>query len=510
MSGAKASSGVIPFKGVASPPNTPAEQLHYIYYINYILANPSLFILKFFYQEMEVILSTNFFDVVDAMKKLYVTYRGKYVLSIDGKYYTPHSGTEFKKLDGNAIIGHLNRKYAIGVFSAQYGSKFLCFDIDLSDHNVVHKVIDGLKEFGFPENRIYVSSSGGKGYHVEIFFTDLVYLNLLKSLYLWMIQQKGLDPKKVEFRPTFTQAIKLPLSKHHKTGNICWYLDRKTLAPIEDQGYITSIIQMDRDWVEKLIRGRLEVEGFYNEPKRAKPTAKPIDGSCVEYPEYPMMTGPGMRHNMMKCIAVRERYKGTEQEEIAEKLKVWLTEQNPDFITDTWGDAVDDAERLACDVWKPKFVVREREVTIAPEDMETILSCHAPTQKRILFLMCMYTRRYGRAQMTYARIARYAGCSTQAAVNALDALESKGLVAKRASDTVYTNGKFVAGANIYKYCPPLLNGVDDNIIPVHWDFKEETFTNAYVDTMRRFVPQEDWSKYFTKKEMEELKQNGQV
>ena len=115
--------------------------------------------------------SADFFDVVNAMTNLYVTYRGKYVLSIGGKYYTPHSGPDYKKLDNRAIIGHLNRRYAVGVFSSAYSSKFLCFDIDLPDHDVVHKVIDGLKEFGFPENRIYVSSSGGKGFHVEIFFT---------------------------------------------------------------------------------------------------------------------------------------------------------------------------------------------------------------------------------------------------------------------------------------------------------------------------------------------------
>ena len=460
---------------------------------------------------MEVIPSADFFDVVNAMTNLYVTYRGKYVLSIGGKYYTPHSGPDYKKLDNRAIIGHLNRRYAVGVFSSAYSSKFLCFDIDLPDHDVVHKVIDGLKEFGFPENRIYVSSSGGKGFHVEIFFTDLVYLNILKSLYLWVIQRKDLDPKKVEFRPTFTQAIKLPLSIHPKTGNMCWYLDRDTLEPIEDQGYITRIVQMDRDRSTELIRSKLaeegRLEGFYNEPKRAKPQPKPIAASRVEYPEWPMMTGPGTRHSMMKSIAVRERYKGTDQETIEAKLNEWLSQQNPSFITDPWGEAVEDAARLARDVWKPGFVVREREVTIARDDVQAILSCHAPAQKRALFLVCMYTRRYGGARMAYSRIARYIGCSAQAAVMALAELEKRGLVAKQTGHTVYTNGKFVAGANTYKYCPPFERSPGGEI-PVDWDFQAETCTDAYVNTIRRIVPQEDWSKYFAKKEMEELRKDG--
>lgn len=449
-----------------------------------------------------MITSAYFFDVVDALTKLYVSYRGKYVISIGGRYYTPHSGQEYKRLDNSAIIGHLNQKYSLGVFSSAYSSKFVCFDIDLPDHDVVRKVIDGLHEFGFPEDRIYVSTSGGKGFHVEIFFTDLVYLNLLRDLYLWVIKKKDLDPKKVEFRPTFTQAIKLPLSKHCKTGNICWFLDRKTLTPIEDQEYVTSIVQVDRDRAEDLIREKVGAGSIYTEPKKViKP--RRIDSSSVEYSEYPMMTGPGMRHNMMKCIAVRERYKGTGQEEIAAKLKEWLAKQNPDFITDPWGYALDDADRLACDVWKPGFVVKERAVTITQADIQAILSCHAPAQKRTLFLIYMYTMRYGEARMSAVRMARNVGCSSQAVTNALATLESRGLISKRLGDTVFTNGKFVAGANSYKYRPPFDRAVGEKV-PVNWDFREETFASAYTDMVRRTIPRKDWPKYFTKKEMEEL------
>ena len=431
-------------------------------------------------------------------------------MAINGTYYTPHKGDDYKKLDNSAIIGHLNQKYAVGIFSAKHGSKFICFDVDLPDPEVVHRVIHGLCLFGFPKEQIYVSSSGGKGYHVEMFFTNLVYLNLLHDLYLWVLQKEGLDKKKVEFRPTYTQAIKLPLGKHHKTGNICWYLDRDTLAPIEDQGYVMKIIPMDRDRVEKMIQAKLASEGissgFFNEPHSSEPClSEPCskDEAQIEYSDDPMMTAPGTRHSMMKYIAVRERYKDTPQEEIEEKLKDWASKQNPDFITDPWGVVMYDAEHLAHDVWKPTFVVKDRVLIITKGDIQDILSCHASLQKQILFLILLYTRRYGTACLSAARIARHMKCSPLGVQKALVSLGEKGLISKSPGKTVYSKGKFVAGANVYKFRPSL-GGDVGTTISVDWNFKEDTFKGVYLKTMRDNVSREDWKKYFTKKEMEEL------
>ena len=446
-----------------------------------------------------------FYDVVNTLASLYVSYRGRYVVAKDGKYFTPHNfeNGEFKYLDKRALISHLNYQYAVGVFASRYSSKFVCFDVDLPDPYVVHEVIDALCEFGFPKEQIYVSSSGGKGYHVEMFFTDLMYLNLLHDLYSWVIAKKNLDPKKVEFRPTYTQAIKLPLGKHHKTGNICWYLDRDTLEPIEDQGYITSIVQIDRDAAEKLIRSYSKTNPpFYQEPQPAKEYT-PIDGSLLKYDDNPVLTEQGMRHNTMKSMAIRERYKDTPQEEIEAKLKEWVRQQNPEFITDPWGVVMDDAERLARDVWKPTFIVKDRNVTLSQGDLQAILSCHSLFQKRVLFLIMLYAKRYGEAHISSEKMARIVGCSQQGLYKVLSYLEDeRGLISKTHGQRSYHDGRFFSGSNSYKYKPSLQGG--GNVAEVDWDFKEDTFKGVYLKMMRDNVPQEDWKKYFTKKEMEEL------
>ena len=257
----------------------------------------------------------HFFDVVNQFTNLYISYRGRYVVALNGSVFIPHVGQECKRLENKAIIAHLNQRYAIGVFAGFSGSKFLCFDIDLDDLTVVRKVMDGLCEFGIPEDYIFVSTSGGKGYHVEVFFSDLVYTNLLYDLYMFVIAQKQLDHKKVEFRPTFGQAIKLPLSKHHKTGNICWYLDRHSFEPIKDIGYVMNIRQMDRDAVEQLIQDKAKKKMFWHEDCHTVGHAHLLppnpDNLALETDELPMMTGPGMRNSMMVSIGVHERYKGT-------------------------------------------------------------------------------------------------------------------------------------------------------------------------------------------------------
>ncbi|WP_418230877.1 TOTE conflict system archaeo-eukaryotic primase domain-containing protein [Butyricicoccus sp.] len=164
------------------------------------------------------------------MSELYVSYRKQYVLSKpDGSIFIPkRKGDVPCVLTDRVLFNHLCQKYAIAVFAGPRTSKFLCFDVDDGSADTVQAIIGCLTKFGFPKERIYVSFSGGKGYHVEMFFNRLVYTNRLYALYSTVISQSHLDPRKVEFRPLPGNAIKLPLSIHGKTGNVCWFVDQKT------------------------------------------------------------------------------------------------------------------------------------------------------------------------------------------------------------------------------------------------------------------------------------------
>lgn len=442
-----------------------------------------------------------FFDIVNKVTSLYVTYRGRYVMAVDGKIFIPHQDGFYKKLDNRAIINHVNQRYAIGVFSAEYGSKFICFDIDVHDKEVAKKVIDGLCEFGFHKEHIYVSTSGGKGFHVEMFFNDLVYVDDLRNLYLWVIKRKGLDSKKVEFRPTFHQAIKVPLSIHHKTGNVCWYLDNETFEPIESLDYVMGIVQLDRDEVEKMIQEKINPADLLDK-KENKKAASFSSASYMQ--EETNMTGPGMRHKMMLAIAIRERYRGASQEEIQAKLEAWVAEQNPEFITDSWDFVMKDVESLASYVWNDKFKTYSKEIFITENDLKTLLGLHGMFKKKLLFLIILFYRKFGIVRMSYERMAEYIGSSRNGVIKALASLkEEGGMISTKQGAAYVSEGKLRSTSNEYVYKPDMCE-LPDNKIFVDWDFNKESFQETYVRFMQEHVPHDMWDKVFTKKERNEL------
>lgn len=460
----------------------------------------------------------HFYEIVNRFEDLYIMNRDRYIIAQDGRMYMPKDGDKNKKLTNKDVILHLTHHFAIGVYCPSIGSKFLCFDVDLPDPSIVFKIISSLEEFGIPRDKVYVSSSGGKGYHVEIFFTDIVYGNMLRDLYDWVVAKEGLDPKKVEFRPTDKQAIKLPLSVHHKTGKICWYADTTqppSLPLIEDMGYVMKIERIDRDEFEKMCMEKaeqmkeMEKEGAVKDIKEEKEEGG--GGKAKNVPAASMMTGPGMRHSMMLQIARTLRAKNVPQEEIAAQLLSWAKWQNPAYITDTWQVVEEDAASLASWVWSDKYTVPVlKEVFLTKEDLARILSVPraAKAQRRILLLIALFTKKYGKMKMSSARIGEYAGVTNIAATSALNALVDAGLVAKKPGKKVRTeSGDFKSVSNTYIYVqPPREEEEDEKIIRATWDFSSppEMFNNYYLSLLRDNTSREEWPTLFTKAEIKEL------
>ena len=186
--------------------------------------------------------------LLEHLHRLYVSCCTHYIVSRPGQsFYAPKINGRFCRLTDNVLLKHLRREYAVGIYASDEGSKFICFDVDDGNPKTVSKVIEELVSQGIPEDLVYVSFSGCKGYHVEVFFDVIVETERLVNLYRHVIVHGGLDPKKVEFRPTDKMAIKLPLSIHGQTGNICWYVNPRTLEPIEDAMYIAEIRQLHVD-----------------------------------------------------------------------------------------------------------------------------------------------------------------------------------------------------------------------------------------------------------------------
>ena len=61
-------------------------------------------------------------EVEDRMCDLYVTYRGRFVMMVNGSIFIPKYNGAPMKLRNSNICHHLKRNYAISIYAGQYSS----------------------------------------------------------------------------------------------------------------------------------------------------------------------------------------------------------------------------------------------------------------------------------------------------------------------------------------------------------------------------------------------------
>lgn len=445
-------------------------------------------------------------------------------MEADGSIYIPKDANGDRPLSNKVVCGHLNQKYAISVYAGKYSSKFMTFDVDDGRQATVKKIIEVLVGLGLPRDRIYVSTSGGKGFHVDLFFDNLVYTDKLRILYDYVCIEGGLDPVKVEFRPTHKQAIKLPLSRHCRTGNICWYLDRDTFEPIEHLDYILEIEKIPSEIILEIIEDlplkfpiptREDLDYKFSD----KVPAKKIETDDGDTYEFPILREPGTRHDTMISIAVYCRSRGYSQEQIEALLVEWAEEQNPEFITDPMSVVHDDAARLAEWVWRESFHIRSmdrKEVVITRRDVEKVLAQPTKTMRKLVFLLICHEKRFGSLSMSCERIGGFIGCTGRSAHSSLYDLKSRNVINLVEGKVTAKQGAEpnsfvpVRMPNRYWmnefYIPSLL--IDDPIAgqaTISEKFEPETFVSLYYKTLAAICPESLLKDRLTKKELLEVK-----
>ena len=390
--------------------------------------------------------------------QLYVNNSSRYVRCEDGMIWVPKekaktNDPEEKRpplhLNMAMLCGHVNGRFNVAVFASQKSAKFICFDIDYSDIEILKAVVDTLVDLGFDRRDIHPSVSGGKGFHVEIFFDKPMANAALKRLYEGVIAAGGFDRHKVEFRPTPNQAVRLPLSRHYKTGVVGWYLDPETLQPIESQDYIYEIQQVSREFASALI-GRIKL------PKPEKPTIFHMKDVSADTDGMPVVTGHGQRHQLMTNIAVWRRGCGDDGETIYQKLMAWVAVQNRSLMSSTDEEIEEDARNIAD--WAGGLTIRKRDAgrpygrdVFDAEDLNYILNGETKTERRILFRMVLARKVFKKDHVKQALIAEALGVHTVTVSKAIQALGTRGLITsipgKRAKKTI--GGHFCRTANTY-------------------------------------------------------------
>ena len=453
--------------------------------------------------------------LLDAFNRTYCFYRQRYVMMIGDRMDTINHPY------GDAVIdSHLAGSYALCVFSGDKATRFITVDIDTGGKKIVRQVVDAFVELGIPRDRIYISLSGRKGYHVDIFFEPWIYNDKAKNLYELMIWRTGLDPKKVEFAPSQSRAIKLPLGIHAKTGNRCWFVDPETLEPIEDFNYIYEIKPVDHEVIWDILReqnkkrwNELYAEMICDESGKDDTIQKEIVFNDEYYNNMRLIV-PGTRHDTMVRIACDLRSYGAEEAQIRKALIGFYYRQDKDLISSSEREVFQDIEDIVAWAGKRVKVTHYRpspnhenmkHAVLKLEDIENVLQGSTSTSRRIALLIYSFCRIFGSSHMSYRFITETIGCSVATVKNAINDLMEKHIINRRSGGIGYRNGKLVRESNTY-FIPgsgKLSEGDNPDAFVFNNTISIDTFDDLYYGAMLHFFTPEYLKKYLTKPELRE-------
>ena len=460
----------------------------------------------------------NFYDVVNRLCDLYISYRGRYVMMLpqEGKIFVPKTSSGPAKLTNRAVCQHVNRQIAISVFAGAYSSKFICFDVDYPDPFEVKKLIEILTGYGVPRDLIYVSTSGGKGYHVEIFFDGLVYTEQLRKFYDCVCVDGNFDPHKIEFRPTSGQAIKLPLSVHCKTRRVCWYLDRDTLQPIEDPAYVLQIQQMAVADFEKVLEILPPRKPFDMPENETVPTRKMKREELdrLEGDGYPDLLEPGHRHNTMLAIGIHNRYRGLNRERNREELLAWAARQSEDFLLQAPAALEREADDIMRWVYSEQFALKaavDRPVVFTPKDIAYWAEQPNRICRRLMFLLVWGGKYWNCCQMSYERIGKFLGVTDVSASGAVRKMVEEKQISVEHGRVRIKDGQPVRTANRYYIFSPEPDPIAWSCLADEFTLEPqmaaptpENFKTVYKAVLQAMVPQARLKKIMGAKEYAEM------
>jgi len=346
---------------------------------------------------------------------LYIQTRKKYLVQFPDNYVTMDRDKSSKvwTLNDGMIKRHLQGSITYGVFSGGYFNKFMTFDVDYNDHAMARwvtlKVIDTLvRDIGISRKDIHVSLSGSKGYHIDLFFDNPLLVADTEAFYRKVMAEVGELPADgdVEFRPSWTQGVKLPLGVHQRTGNRCWFVDNETLEPFESFDYIMSIEPMDSSEIMEIDFGisAEQAEEFERVVEETDITANVLDKSealqnARKIIEEGRLIASGTRHKTTFTIACFGNMHGWEREEtIAIIMDILLATPRMYFskgsTPDHWHK---EAQRLVDYAYDKDITLgnSDKAVTIYKSEIIAVLQVGTFRQKQLAYAMLVTSKRYG-------------------------------------------------------------------------------------------------------------------
>ncbi len=484
--------------------------------------------------------------IIHKINELYITTRSRYLALSKYKkeYDTQHIDQdesifgEFKPLQDYMLKEHLYGNNTIGVFGTdEIGSKFITFDIDSSNIQeskiMTYYIYNTLLELGINQECIYISFSGNKGYHIEIFFNCLFPSKLVNQFYN-IVASKANELNRdaiVEFRGTgIDLGVKLPLGINHKAevknaeDARCWFVDiSKGLEPIKDFSYILNIQQIDVNIIMNILDCEKDLTDENNKKKfkwvnkrdskitldDLKDNYNPLNTYKYNVDEretakhaldvyHNGIQYQGSRHNNLFLLARYFRFQcGLDQDEIEKALTEWMQRQDKSMYKTPMDKCIREIKYLSKYVCKDNvtFTVGKEQVIpkIYKAEMDAILNkVEDKNAKLILFSLLIHSKRFahqnkdGHFYMSYQQMMDTTGISDKTVTRCINLLEELFMI-----DIVSRNVSFKVNNETYSKHPNTYKILfNRNINIQETNFIEidtiENYSKRYLDILCKF------------------------
>lgn len=476
-------------------------------------------------------------DVIKKLNDLYFIQRNHYLIQYkDGyKQYTKgqmnKAGTrKYSALMNWQFEKHLIGEFTIGTF-ANYYSKFMSFDVDFYNPKmakwITYKVVNALDELGI--KHYYISYSGGKGYHIDLFFSDLIRVDHAEKFFEQVILHADILPhsdesNKVEFRVTDGQGIKIPLGIHQKTGNYCGFCKvengLKVIGKKRSQEYLFSIKKMKH----KIILDIINVKYEETTKKKTLINTEEAISQHKPLPNYSMsedcsidlainmlqngLQVQGSRNKSLFLIGLYLKYMGLDEEKCRDELYTWMEWQNPNTYTTPLKDCYKEIDNTVRNMYEKNYnlSVKVKDLTVTYDEIKWIIdNCPEKNQKLIAYSMLIHSKRHANKQgvfyMTFKDIETATGLDDNTAerqVNKLINLNVIEVIARNQKQ----KGTVKKKANLYRISPITVENES-----VDQTSKEEFIPNKKNDfevCLRFFFSNKELKKYLPRRQYESL------
>lgn len=470
-------------------------------------------------------------NIKEKLVDLYFIQRGHYLIQYyKREAYTTcikgeiRNGKKTKSILDWQFFKHLEGKLTVGTFGGKIMTKFITFDVDFK-HNpelaqwITYVISNQLDQKGL--HNYYISFSGGKGYHIDLFFDEPIQINHAKKLFNYILDEADIRQYfingDVEFRPTNTQGVKIPLGFHQKTGNYCGFCSVENSLQVmtkeESEEYIFTIQKTSKQFVMDMIgAAESEIKNAKKEIPKAEnaiSSHKPL-ASYDQSEDYSIdfaidiflngLKAQGSRHKMTLLVGMYLKCQGFEQEQCKRELYDWMNWQDKNTYTTSLEDCYKDINQIARDIYEKNYNLRasNKDLTVTYEEMKWIIeNCREKNQKLITYAMLIHSKRHADANgifhMTYDLMMEATGLYDQAVKQQVNKLEKLGVI------EIVERNRIPKGKGLTKKLPNLYRMNVNSKVEQSSIESEKVFTTDKLNNIEVCM-----AFYFTDKELKKL------